>query len=312
MSVPACERLFFISLLATILFSCPGILAQQGVSSESRDHPLIERFAGSAIVGYSTEQDVNYQLVLGNMRRTTGQVVAERSQRLRGDLTRITYEAPQGFTGAEIAAFFQAQAEGKGYSELFRCTGRGCGNSNYWANDVFQDRSLYGPERNQHYLALQLKSEEASQSYAAVYVITRTNRRLLVRVDVLETVNDEDVPAAGISVEALLRNGALQIPGISFGSQDRMIDTGQLDQIVRLLQSNESIQLYIVAHLRDQDSFDNLMARTLQRAEQVREELIRRGVDGSRLVAQGVGPLAPLCTEGNCAERVELVMRLED
>lgn len=290
-------------------------VARQSGTSGAGDHPLLNRFAGSEIIEYSQEQDVNYRLVLGNLRRITGRVVAEDSERIRGDLTRITYEIPTGFSGAEVIAFFQEQAAARNYSELFSCSGRGCGNSNHWANEVFDNRSLYGPERTQFYLALQTGLNGGPIDYAAVYVITRANRRLLAHVEILETGVTGGNASESISSLELLQSGALPVSGLKFDAQDRLQSVGELDQLAEMLRRNQSILLYIVAHLGSQrsvDTLDILLARTLRRAEQVREALIARGIDASRLSAQGVGPLAPLCGADDCEERVEIVVRAAD
>jgi hypothetical protein len=301
---------FFSSLtIVLVLFAGQPAMAQQDGNPGEQDYPLLQRFAGSEIVSYRRAPDNTYRLVLGNMRRTAGRVVAERSERLRGDLTRITYEIPAGFTSTDVIGFYQNQVEQNNYTELFSCSGRDCGNSNYWANEVFDDRSLYGPERNQYYLALQLEGDGNPQVYAVMYVITRANRRLLVHIDVLETGGEESGHGAAVSSDALLQGGALQIPGIRFDADDRLVENGGLDDIASLLRENESIQVYIVAHLRAQEAFEISMTRSARRAERVRQALINQGIDEGRLAAQGVGPLAPLCSEGNCEERVELVVR---
>ncbi|MBT8146188.1 MAG: DUF4892 domain-containing protein [Gammaproteobacteria bacterium] len=299
-------------LLVVSLLICPMAFSQQGYSPAERDHPLLERFAGSTIVEYGSESDVNYRLILGNMRRSAGRVVAEQSERLTGDLTRITYEIPQGFAGAEVGSFYQQQARENGYTELFNCSGRDCGNSNYWANEVFDNRSLYGPERNQYYLVFRIDSDQSPPSYAAVYVTTRTNRRQFAHVELLDSDGGGDDFVAALSIEKIFENGAIIIPELVFDDQDRLTDAGGINQIATQLQANESIDLYVVGHLQDQGLLDNLIARSLRRAERTRDLLIERGVDASRLTARGVGPLAPLCSENDCAERVELVVRPPD
>jgi hypothetical protein len=302
------NTLFSSLTIALVFFIGQHAMAQQGGNPGAGDHRLLQRFAGSEIVSYSSEPDTTYRLVLGNMRRTAGRVVAERSQRLRGDLTRITYEIPAGFTSADVFSFYRNQLEQNNYIELFSCSGRDCGNSNYWANEVYDDRSLYGPERNQYYVAWQLESGDNPPVYGVIYVITRTNRRLFAHVEVLETDSEGNGHGAFVSGDAFLQSGAIQIPGISFDGDDRLVESGGLDEIAGLLRENESTRLYVVAHLRIQEPLEILLARSVRRAELVRQALINLGIDEARLVAQGVGPLAPLCSEGNCEERVELVL----
>ena len=301
-----------LAVSAVLSLLCQVAIAQSGQQAPA-DHALLERFPESTIVEYQEQADTLYELVLGNMRRIGGRVVAENSDRLRGNLTRITYEIPEGFSGDDVIEFYRAQIRDNSYVELFSCNGRGCGNSNYWANEVFENRSLYGPERNQYYSAVRSDGDEEAQSYAAIYVITRANRRLLAHIEILDvTVGDATAQPQAFSLDSLLLDGAVRVPGLTFDNEDRLIGSGGLEQVARLLQADPALRVFVVAHLQVPGRFDNLMQRSLRRAEQVRTELIARGVMGSRMAAQGVGPLAPLCSEGNCAERVELVIRQQD
>lgn len=284
-------------------------LQAQPVPDAARDHPLLERFGESEIVEYRVENDVNYQLVLGNMRRLAGRVVPEESERLRGNLTRITYEVPQGFSAADVMEYFRAQVDERGYSNLFSCSGRGCGNSNYWANDVFDNRTLYGPERNQYYMALQADGDGDLTGYLAIYVITRANRQLYAHVEILESSERRVTPMVEFSAENLEEFRSLRLFGLEFDSSDRLVEQGGIQAAVQLLHQNPSLSVYVVAHLPGPGDLDELLARSGQRADQVRELLLEQGIAGGRVVARGIGPLSPLCSEGDCGERVELVLR---
>ena len=132
----------------------PALLASLSISfvhGQGADHPLIDRFPDSRISDLEFEPDSNYRLILGSLARTRGVVVPGESERLRGDVTRIIYEISEEFNGEDVYQYFQEQIQDKGYDVLFSCTGRDCGSSVYWANDIFQNRVLYGPERNQYY-----------------------------------------------------------------------------------------------------------------------------------------------------------------
>jgi len=51
------------------------------------------------------------------------------------------------------------------------------------------------------------------------------------------------------------------------------------------------------------------MSRSLTRAELLKQQIQDLGINGDRITAQGVGPLAPTCAVGNCQDRVEVVLR---
>ncbi|MEX2130787.1 MAG: DUF4892 domain-containing protein [Pseudohongiellaceae bacterium] len=303
-------------VIATLLWlaplvAMPGLLFAQTDVSGSVDHPALQRFNESWIIDYRRDERVNHLLVLGTMRRAGGRVVPENAVRLHGNVTRITYEIPQAFTGADAYQFFLDQIEARGYRQLFVCSGRDCGNSDYWANDVFNIRTLYGPERNQFYLAAELGTPE-NERYLSLYIITRANRRISAYLEVIEVDSAGDgtgISGAARSLQMLLQQGSLRLTPVTFDEEDNLLLSDGLQTVVELLEENPDLNVYIVAYLRVPGAYRSLMQRSLDRAEAVREALSGLGIDEDRIVAQGVGPLAPRCAEGDCDERVELVLQ---
>ncbi|MDT8428175.1 MAG: DUF4892 domain-containing protein [Pseudomonadales bacterium] len=286
-----------------------AVQAQQADVNGAADHLAIERFPGARISAYSSNEVASHTFVLGRMQRVNGRVTPGDSQRLRGRLTRITYEIPENFSAEEVYEHYRAQILAPEQPPLFSCQGRGCGSSNFWANEVFGNRVLYGPEANQFYLAAQQQGEQAL--FVALYVITRGNRRVYAHLELLEAQGfDADLQA---SPQALLnrldRDGSVSIPQLRFDSNDELLDETGLQQAVAVLQLDNLLQVYVVAHLQGEEDLDTLLARSRKRAEIVRASLVREGIDGGRLHAAGVGPLAPACVDGACADRVELVLR---
>lgn len=274
------------------------------------DHALFSGFPDSVISEFESTGNVNYRVVLGSLQSTRGQVAPEASERVRGNLTRILYQVSSGFTGQDVYDFLVEQMDLRGYRELFSCTGRACGSSEYWANDIFGNRILYGPVRNQFYLAM--GSEPPGQFFVSAYVITRINRQLLAYLEIIELEgNAVDPVEAGpaFMLEQLRESGGVVVPGLAFGAGDRLAADADLDTVAELLRLDAEMRLFIVAHLRGEGDFEQLLARSEARARAVRQSLLERGIDAERLTARGLGPLAPLCTAADCAERVELVLQ---
>ncbi len=286
-----------------LLLSAQASLAQQS------DHPLFGGFPDSTISDYQAESDVNYRVVLGSLQSVRGQVTPEASERLRGRLTRILYEISDGFTGQDVIDFFVEQMRSRGYSELFSCAGRACGSSEYWANDIFGNRILYGPVRNQFYLVM--GSEPPGQFFISAYLITRSNRQLLAYLEIIEPEAGHAAVASGATPQSMLNqlrsNGGLVVPGLSFTAADELESGADLDNIVELLNLDPQLQLHLVSHLRGEANLEELLSRSQARAESIRQRLLAAGIDPSRLSARGLGPLSPLCAAENCAERVELI-----
>ena len=274
------------------------------------DHPLFGGFPDAGISEFETGENVNYRVVLGSLQSIRGQVAPEASERVRGNLTRILYEVSSGFTGQDVYDFFVEQMESRGYRELFTCTGRACGSSEYWANDIFGNRILYGPVRNQFYLAM--GSEPPGQFFVSAYVITRINRQLLAYLEIIELEDAAVNPVEagpGFMLEQLRETGGVIVPGLAFGAGDRLAEDAGLDAVAELLRLDPELRLIIVAHLQGEGDLEQLLARSEARAQAVRQSLLEQGIDAVRLTARGLGPLAPLCAAADCAERVELVLQ---
>lgn len=302
-------------LLALLLVAVPGVADVPG----SSDYGGFQRFPGSEIVDYRVDESTVYQLPLGRMQRVTGRVAPSQSERFQGTLRRITYEIPSGFTGQEVYDHFRRQLLAGEQRELFACQGRGCGSSNFWANDVFNNRILYGPEATQFYMASTYEAQSAGEpvlGYAALYVVTRGNRRMYAHLDFLElsaAQAAEQRDAAADRPEAmwlrLEQDGVVSVPGLSFDESDQLTQDDGIQLVHELMQSQALLQVFVVGHLQGDGDVGSLIERSRSRAEQVVARLVEAGVDASRVQAHGVGPLAPFCRPGPCSQRIELVRR---
>ncbi|MDP1929836.1 MAG: DUF4892 domain-containing protein [Gammaproteobacteria bacterium] len=304
-------RAFLILLLT--LANLPAWAQSSADVAGSFDHERVARFPGSHIADYQNAGETNYRLALGRMQRVNGRVTAGREERVLGDLTRITYQIPAGYPGADVFAHFAEQLLAAGGAELFRCQGRGCGSSNFWANDIFANRILYGPETDQFYLATTLgNTDEGVTTYAAVYVITRGNRSVYAHLDVLE-IREQAVELPITTAETLLlklrQEGSAILPGFAFDAQDQLIEDSGIGLLIDTLRSDPLLRAYVVVHLRAPGDLNTLMQRSARRATGIVARLTDAGIEAGRVSAQGVGPLAPACRLSPCGERVELVLQ---
>jgi len=300
-------------LLLMPVFSAPAALAQNaGDAGGASDYPGVPRFPGAVITQFDLVQDSSYRLALGRMQRVNGRVTAGREERIQGTLTRITYQIPGGFSGAEVFVHYLQFIE-PGNSELFRCQGRACGSSSFWANDILGNRVLYGPEQEQFYAAFAADNAAGEYTrYYVLYAITRGNRSVYAHLDIIDVaaadpLETPETPEAFI--ERLQEDGSVIIRGISFDETDRLIEAGGLDLASRALQLATQLQVFVVAHLRGADDVEALLARSQQRADVIVQQLQQSGVNAARLRAEGVGPLSPVCAQAPCSDRVELVLR---
>lgn len=305
-----------------ILLTAVLVIAPVRVSADvagSSDYASFERFPGATIVDYRQEPSTVYNLPLGRMQRAAGTVAPSRAERFQGHLRRITYEIPGGFLADEVYRFYREQLLSQGQQALFSCQGRGCGSSNFWANDVFGNRILYGPEVNQFYLASTyqgMRGQEQVNGYAALYVVTRANRRMYAHIDFLELpaqVAAEQREALNTTPQALeqrlARERAVVITDLGFDDNDELVNADGIELIVDVLSRDALLEVYIVGHLQGSDSLSELQARSAQRAQAVVDRVAASGIDADRMQAHGLGPLAPVCRPGPCSQRIEMVLR---
>jgi outer membrane protein OmpA-like peptidoglycan-associated protein len=111
-------------------------------------------------------------------------------------------------------------------------------------------------------------------------------------------------------LQRLQDQGSVILPPVSFQSNDGLAGAADVESLVSALNSDQELSVYVVAHLKqDGQSLQELMQRSLVRANSLRQALIAAGIDARRIEAAGVGPLAPSCANGDCEERIEIVLR---
>ena len=305
-----------LGLLLLALLSTPAHAQSAGEQTAGADHPLLMRFPDSEIVEYDRTNELNHQLVLGTLQRTRGEVVPESAERLKGRVTRIVYAIPSDYQVSDVREFFAQQLRERGDSILFSCEGRACGSSNYWANDIFKRRILYGPERNQYYLAARSNTALENDPFLALYLITRANKRLYAYVEIIESeiaVAPQALVNEGLLAATLREKGSVVLPWVQFntadGGDEELDDPSALDYLVRLLRTDPEIRVYLVSHLTAPErSLESLLEQSENRAQLIKAVLLEKGIVGARIEAAGVGPLAPSCALSDCSDRIELVL----
>jgi len=305
-----------LGLLLLALLSTPAHAQSAGEQTAGADHPLLMRFPDSEIVEYDRTNELNHQLVLGTLQRTRGEVVPESAERLKGRVTRIVYAIPSDYQVSDVREFFAQQLRERGDSILFSCEGRACGSSNYWANDIFKRRILYGPERNQYYLAARSNTALENDPFLALYLITRANKRLYAYVEIIESeiaVAPQALVNEGLLAATLREKGSVVLPLVQFtiagGADEELDDPSALDYLVRLLRTDTEIRVYLVSHLTAPErSLESLLEQSEKRAQLIKAVLLEKGIVGARIEAAGVGPLAPSCALSDCSDRIELVL----
>lgn len=243
-----------------------------------------------------TKINTDYTLALSKVRKVNGFWQLEKQRRLLGDLHSVTYELAKSVSADEAYEHFATQLQALA-SPLFQCKARACGSSNQWANFVFNEKRLYGPETEQRYLAA-----KNADSFFALYVIKRGNKRVYVRLDRLQAKGD-----AASDANAIKRFSFARYPLQRNEQLSPLARRWLLKNLNTLRESNQFI--WVVAHRNAQagSGVEQLLKQAQQDAQFLKRMLIERGIAAERIETFAVGPLAPL--EGaNGKGRIELLL----
>jgi hypothetical protein len=242
---------------------CTPLLAADVTGS--RDLDSLPRFPHAEIIDYHDLADQERRYPQDGLRRTSGQLRVAEVQ-AEGRLRALTYRLPDEHPPREAMDAARGHLLGQGAQLLFWCEGRNCGSSSLWANQVFGNATLYGPEERQSYLLLRL-AEPQGNSLLALYGITRGNRRAYLHVEQLDAAAPLPVllPTAGTLLRQLRESGELHLAQL--GAPD--------EQWAELLAHTLSLDSTLHASLAG------------AHAEAWQAELERRGVRRGRLQAGG-------------------------
>lgn len=201
------------------LFLTPAVLAADLPGSS--DLPILPRYPHAEIVDYSDAADVERRYPRGELRRISGQLRVEREVLVEGRLRALTYRLPDGHRPDEALDAARKTLLAGGAQLLYWCEGRECGSSNLWANALFGNAKLFGPDDRQSFILLRLAAPQ-DNSLLALYGITRGNRRVYLQVEQLDAGQAlaETLPTASTLLRQLRVHGELNLPHLSEPSQD--------------------------------------------------------------------------------------------
>lgn len=314
---------------ACILPACP-VSAQDADVPGSHDHPMISRYPGSVIVLYGPGKFDEYVLPLGGQSED-GESLRD-SRNLEGKVTRIQYGGiPLERSFLEVFRNYETALKQAGFEILFSAKGEDALGL-YFPGFVFGDINAGLPEGNRiddcchdcRYLSARLARPQDD-----VYVSLLVGRDgwqgdqeyPLVQLDVIEIEPMESGQimvnlGADALAESIAKGGHVAVYGIVFDSGSATLrpeSNTRLSEIVKLLERDPDLRLYVVGHTDNVGGFESNMQLSEDRASAVVSALTSTyGVDGSRLEAHGVGPLVPVASNADEAgrqrnRRVELV-----
>ena len=297
----------FLRLLFPMLVLASAVAAQD--IANSQDHPLISRYPGQTIRQFDVKEFDQYNLVLSVDK--TG--APEKIKKLEGKVTRIYYRNPPDRSTTEIFRNFEDGLKRGGAQILFSCAANACGTPIRWTK-VNGIRSMGGQIDNR-YVAGEITRADV-ESFVSVFVGSGATQVDIIEPKPMEgglvTVN-ADALAAGIDAE-----GHIAVYAILFDTGQSTLkpeSTAAISEIAKLLKNRMDLKLFVVGHTDNTGGFDLNLKLSRDRAAAVTQSLISdHGIAAARLTPQGVGPLAPVASNGSEEgraknRRVDLVAR---
>ena len=324
-------------LMTMVLATCcsASILALDDMP-ESRDHPEIPRIEGSTIVGYSYQSYGEGDFMSGIKDR---EVIHETAE---GEFTQLIYVGPENIGSLGVLRNYQEAFEDLGkVTEKFSCR-KDCasnlGRDFVWAKPKQFSSTMANPGykyknsshyKDQSYWYGTVQSADAEYSISLFSAI-RTSSDLyhgnqykggqaLIHLDIVKSDEFESsltVVAPEEITDSLAKTGHIALYGIYFdfdAAALRPESTPTLEAIQKALENNPSLSVYVVGHTDNQGRHEYNVGLSKRRAASVVKALTTtHGISADRLVAGGVGPMAPvannLTKEGQALNRrVELV-----
>lgn len=220
-----------------------------------------------------------------------------------GRLYQINRDASRG----EAREHYQTLLQARGAQVLFECNGRSCGRSNVWANQIFDQSTLYGRDADQDYLVAAVTGESGKTWLTLVYTVTRGTQREYVWIEHLEAGEGAAIPGLD-SANARVR-GPIIIPwqgGITHRFEWSATDRRMLNNWVE--EEGAQVVLTGFASLGEDEPLEAAMERAQNAMESLSQVLEKSGVSKSRQTLITVGPSVISLSPERQGDRVEIVV----
>lgn len=289
-----------------------ALLCIAAVPLVAQDHPLLSAYPGSTLQDRKVAEFDRYQRIIG------AKDEASQTEPLEGKVTRLRYRNPAERSTLEIIGNYRQALEAAGLRVDYECEGSAaCASSGIGWKQIPGWNSInglnLGAVRDVRYFTGRLQTE-GGVAFVSIGVNPQVHHVHVVELQAMETgLVSVDAAALGAGLD---REGRVVLDGIFFDTDSATLKAeseAALEQAALLLRQRPELRLHVVGHTDAQGSLAHNLQLSAARARSVMQALTaRHGIDGQRLDAHGVGPLAPRAS--NAAEagrannrRVELV-----
>jgi OmpA-OmpF porin, OOP family len=307
------------------------------------DSAFTGRYEGSTIVGQTSEVFEAFTLPAGpaDVKAKAFTKTVEQN----GRTLRTLYVSPEQRSSLEVFGNYVDALQAKGFAIVYACENAACGanfkdlkynskdpavviSKNANTRRLNLSRGMFSKIIEPRY-ALLKQGNAGQETYVAVFaaqnaggafgdVSKALRARVGVLIEIVEPGTREDkiviVTAEEIG-NTLGAQGRVAFYGLYFDFDKASIkpeSAPQLDEMISFLKTDPALRVYVVGHTDNKGELDYNLKLSTARAKAVVDALAGAGINAGRLVAKGLGPLAPLAAntsaEGQAKNRrVELV-----
>ncbi|AZT84048.1 DUF4892 domain-containing protein [Marinobacter sp. NP-4(2019)] len=266
-----------------------------------------EAFPQSSLEEEVAVASSGHLILFSPVREINNQIRSERMARLpvrgAGRLYQINRDASRG----EAREHYERILQARGAQVLFECSGRSCGRSNVWANQIFDQYTLYGRDADQDYLVAAVTGESGVTWLTLVYTVTRGTQREYVWIEHLEAGRGAAIPGLD-SINARI-SGPIIVPwqgGVTHRFDWSATDRRMLNNWVE--DDGAKVVLSGFAALGEQESLEGAMDRARQAMESLSQVLDKSGISRSRQTLITIGPSVVIPSPERQGDRVEIVV----
>jgi len=183
-----------------------------------------------------------HTILSSSPKRISNAIVIDSQSEVAGVRENRLISIPRRYETKEIFEFYLGELMNQS-ENVYQCRKRSCGSSNYWANEFFEERRLYGRDSEQFFISGKLKSSSLDVWYM-IYIVRNGLKQNLVYI----TTVKEDSEGKGFE------NGMLYFDPLS---------PAALEDIKTTMEKEEVTDLWLVAYSDDSNGMN--ASRELER-----------------------------------------------
>ena len=269
--------------------------------------PGFAPFPRGTMESVSSISDEQIRVFLGSVSEVNNELRVSDSIRKRWSGVERTLRVGRNLSVDEVADYYRSRISEKGATVLFECEGRACGNSNVWANRVFEESRLYGRDDAQKYWVTAWPDARNQIQVNTLYLIERGNREIFVHEQALRLAEGERLP--GIALKERRVFGPVVVPWDDPESPTMGVTASVYDRILALADEYPDGSLYLMGFSPLEDlSLDRVMEQTGAAVQRLQTLLEERGISADRIRTRVLGPLVPTVEAERSGRRIEVML----